>query len=148
LVQCYKRQALCGRRKQQIHERELRLRPPQRRGFVRRDYILIVSCEYIFFAFLPNWPCPYAQALNCDNSEMARGWESKSIEAQQAEAGEKPSAPRSRLSPEEAANRRKREVLRLSRQRITQQLATVQNPQHRKMLEEALAELDRKLSQG
>jgi hypothetical protein len=79
---------------------------------------------------------------------MARGWESKSIEAQQAEAGEKPSVPRSRLSPEEAANRRKREVLRLSRQRITQQLATVQNPHHRKMLEDALAELDRKLSRG
>lgn len=79
---------------------------------------------------------------------MARGWESKSIEAQQAEASEKPSSARVRLSPEEAANRRKREVLRLSRQRIIQQLAIVQNPEHRKMLEEALAELDRKLSQG
>ena len=79
---------------------------------------------------------------------MARGWESKSIEAQQAEASEKPSTARERLSPEEAANRRKREVLRLSRQRIAHQLATVQNPQHRKMLEEALAELDRKLNEG
>jgi len=79
---------------------------------------------------------------------MARGWESKSIEAQQAEASEKPSTARERLSPEEAANRRKREVLRLSRQRIAQQLATVKNPQHRKMLEEALAELDRKLNEG
>jgi hypothetical protein len=90
---------------------------------------------------------PYAQARNCDNGEMARGWESKSVEAQQAEAGEKPSAARSRLSPEEAADRRRREGLRLSRQRITQQLATVQNPHHRKMLQDALAELDRKLSQ-
>lgn len=79
---------------------------------------------------------------------MARGWESKSIEAQQAEAGEKPSAPRSRLSPEEAAHRRQTEVLRLSRQRIAQQLATVQHPQHRKMLQDALAELDQKLSPG
>jgi len=79
---------------------------------------------------------------------MARGWESKSVEAQQAEAGEKPSTPRTRLSPEEAANRRQREVLRLSRQRITEQLATVQNPHHRKMLQDALAELDRKLNEG
>jgi ABC-type sugar transport system ATPase subunit len=79
---------------------------------------------------------------------MARGWESKSIEAQQAEASEKASTARVRLSPEEAANRRKREVLQLSRQRIAHQLATVQNPQHRKMLEEALAELDRKLNEG
>lgn len=80
--------------------------------------------------------------------KMARGWESKSVEAQQAEASEKSSTPRSRLSPEEAANQRQREVLRLSRQRIAQQLATVQNPHHRKMLEQALAELDLKLSQA
>ena len=79
---------------------------------------------------------------------MARGWESKSVEAQQAEAGQKSPILRSRLSPEEAANQRQREVLRLSRQRITQQLATVQNPRHRKMLQDALAELDQKLSQG
>jgi hypothetical protein len=78
---------------------------------------------------------------------MARGWESKSVEAQQADANEKPSTARARLSPEEAANQRQREGLRLSRQRIAQQLAIVQNPQHRKMLQDALAELDRKLSQ-
>ena len=78
---------------------------------------------------------------------MARGWESKSVEAQQAEASDKPPTSRTRLSPEEAANQRHREVLRLSRQRIAQQLATVQNPQHRKMLQDALAELDQKLRQ-
>lgn len=82
---------------------------------------------------------------NCDNDEMARGWESKSVEAQQAEATAKSSTPRPRLSPEEAARQREREVLQLSRQRIAQQLATVHNARHRKMLEGALAELDRKL---
>jgi hypothetical protein len=87
-------------------------------------------------------------AWNCDNNEMARGWESKSVEAQQAEASEKAASSRSRLSPEEAANQRQREVLRLSRQRIIRQLATVQNPHHRKMLQDALADLDQKLSQG
>ena len=79
---------------------------------------------------------------------MARGWESKSVEAQQAEASEKAPTERSRLSPEEAANRRQREVLRLSRQRMTEQLATARNPHHRKMLQDALAELDRKLNEG
>ncbi|HEX6822785.1 MAG TPA: hypothetical protein VF123_12065 [Candidatus Sulfotelmatobacter sp.] len=79
--------------------------------------------------------------------KMARGWESKSIEAQQAEASDKPASGRLRLSREEAANHRQREILRLSRQQIAQQLATVQNPHHRRMLEDALAELDRKLSQ-
>ena len=99
-------------------------------------------------AFLIAYSWNAAQARNCDNVPMARGWESKSVEAQQAEASDKASSPRSRLSPEEAANQRQREVLRLSRQRIAQQLATVQNPVHRKMLQDALAELDKKLGQG
>ena len=89
---------------------------------------------------------PLGSARNCDNNEMARGWESKSVEAQQAEAGEKPASSRARLSPEEAAKQRQREVLHLSRRRIVQQLTTVQNPQHRKMLQDALAELDHKLT--
>jgi hypothetical protein len=77
---------------------------------------------------------------------MARGWESKSVEAQQADANETPSEPRVRLSPEQAARQREKEGLRLSRQRIVQQLAASQNPRHRIILEEALAELDQKLS--
>jgi hypothetical protein len=77
---------------------------------------------------------------------MARGWESKSVEAQQADANERPSEPRVRLSPEQAARQREKEGLRLSRQRIVQQLAASQNPRHRIILEEALAELDQKLS--
>jgi hypothetical protein len=77
---------------------------------------------------------------------MARGWESKSVEAQQADANERPSEPRVRLSPEQAARQREKEGLRLSRQRIVQQLAASQNPRHRIILEEALAELDQKLN--
>jgi len=77
---------------------------------------------------------------------MARGWESKSVEAQQADANETPSEPRVRLSPEQAARQREKEGLRLSRQRIVQQLAASQNPRHRIILEEALAELDQKLN--
>ena len=34
---------------------------------------------------------------------MARGWESKSVEAQQSEANEKPTQSRPRLTAEEAA---------------------------------------------
>jgi hypothetical protein len=78
---------------------------------------------------------------------MARGWESKSVEAQQAEAIEKPGLPRERLTPEAAARSRERENLRLSRQRVLQQLEQSKNPRHRKLLEESLADLDQKLSQ-
>lgn len=77
---------------------------------------------------------------------MARGWESKSVEAQQAEATERSSKPRVKLTPEAAARSRQRESLRLSRQRVVQQLERAQNPRHRQLLEQALADLDRELS--
>lgn len=77
---------------------------------------------------------------------MARGWESKSVEAQQAEADEKPTTNRTKLTPEAAARHRERENLRLSRQRVLQQLDATQNPLRRKSLEAALAELDEKLN--
>ena len=79
---------------------------------------------------------------------MARGWESKSVEAQQADASEKPAKPRPKLSPAEADKVRQKEGLRLSRQRIMQQLEASQNPRHRKILEDTLADLDQKLSQA
>jgi hypothetical protein len=78
---------------------------------------------------------------------VARGWESKSVEEQQAEAGEKNARKGPPLSAAEAAHRRENESLRLSRQRVLQQLESAQNPRHRKLLQDALADLDEKLSQ-
>ena len=75
---------------------------------------------------------------------MARGWESKSVEAQQAEASEK-SIPHQRLTPEQAERVRKIEGLRLSRQRIAQQLSSNLEARHRKMLEDALSDLEKKI---
>ena len=79
------------------------------------------------------------------NHEVARGWESKSVEAQQAEAGEKSTPPRRKMSAAEAAVFREQENLRLSRQRVLQQMEASSNPQHRKLLLDALADLDEKL---
>jgi hypothetical protein len=76
---------------------------------------------------------------------MARGWESKSIEAQQAEATDKSTAPKTKLTPEAAARHRERENLRLARQRILQQLEVAGNPNHRQLLQAALSDLDEKL---
>lgn len=80
------------------------------------------------------------------NDRMARGWESKSVEAQQAEANDKPARSQARMSAEDAARWREKESLRLSRQRVLQQMQVTQNPRHRKLLEDALADLDQKLS--
>jgi hypothetical protein len=76
---------------------------------------------------------------------VARGWESKSIESQQADANDQTKRPHAKLSAEEASVVREKEILRLSRQRVLQQMDVSSNPQHRKMLEDALAELDERL---
>jgi hypothetical protein len=76
---------------------------------------------------------------------MARGWESKSIEAQQAEAADSRQRPEKPLSPEQQAKRRQVEGLQLARKGIERQIALATNPRHIRMLEESLAELDRQL---
>jgi hypothetical protein len=76
---------------------------------------------------------------------VARGWESKSVEAQQSEAAETSHTSRTKITPEQAAGLREKENLRLARQRILQQIETSDNPRHRKLLEMGLAELDERL---
>jgi hypothetical protein len=75
---------------------------------------------------------------------MARGWESKSVEQQQEEATSSQRQGKL-LTPEQIVEHQKRKGLELSRQRILQQLEIASNPQHRSMLEAALAELDAQL---
>ncbi len=77
---------------------------------------------------------------------MARGWESKSVESQQAEASEASQKPRIKLTADQAAEARERENLKLSRQRILQQLQHVSNQRRRVSLEAALGELNEKLN--
>lgn len=77
---------------------------------------------------------------------MARGWESKSVEAQQADADEKSSPSLRRMSVEEAAAWRQKESLRLSRQRVLQRLESSSDPRHRQLMQETLAALDEQLS--
>jgi hypothetical protein len=73
---------------------------------------------------------------------MARGWESKSVEEQQSQLAETRSNPTSKPTPDELAKCRLRDGLILNRKRILQQLQTTSSPQHRSMLESALAHLD------
>src|SRR6202521_5504390 len=78
--------------------------------------------------------------------QMARGWESKSVEQQQEEMSEPRKTVRAPVSSDEQQRNRKREGLLLSRKRLTQQLHAAGTPRHRQMLEQAIAELDRQLS--
>jgi len=72
---------------------------------------------------------------------MARGWESKSIESQQAdrEAQRREPAP---VPPEEAQRRDARRTVELARARARADLERATAPAHRAMLEAALCALD------
>ena len=76
---------------------------------------------------------------------MARGWESKSVEAQQDAAADKTRVAAA-LSPEEAARRTERTTLMLARTRALTDLQTACAPAHRAMLEAAIADLDRRIA--
>ena len=76
---------------------------------------------------------------------MARGWESKAIEDQQAAAAASSRKSGRSISPEEAARLRRIEGLRLSRRNIERQLAAARSDRHRSMLQQALDELDLKI---
>ena len=75
---------------------------------------------------------------------MARGWESKSVEAQQADK-EQHSAAAEPVSAEEAARRERRRMLEMTRTRAIADLAAAKSPAHRAMLEAAVRTLDEQL---
>lgn len=77
---------------------------------------------------------------------MARGWESKSVEAQQEEAVSEEGKERGRLTPEQLAARKRREELGLMRKKLEHDLAAATHPRHREMLEKGLADIDRQLA--
>lgn len=76
---------------------------------------------------------------------MARGWESKAVEAQQAEA----TAPRHTgppISRDDADRRAQRATLLLARARMEGDLQAATADAHRTMLRQAIADLDRRLA--
>jgi hypothetical protein len=79
---------------------------------------------------------------------MARGWESKDVEAQVVDSAEprKFSSGHAEKSPTEQLRDQSIKDLQLSRTRITNDLANATNPNHRKSLEAALAHLNKKIA--
>jgi len=77
---------------------------------------------------------------------MARGWESKSVEAQQNEARDAARAEKHRpLSEEERAGIQRRRTLELARARTAADFDQAASPAQREMLKRALTALDAEL---
>jgi hypothetical protein len=76
---------------------------------------------------------------------MARGFESKSVEAQQEEAARGKAVAGPPMSAEERSVEERRRTLELTRTRTREDLSRATAPAHKRMLEEAIAALDRQL---
>ena len=79
---------------------------------------------------------------------MARGWESKSVEAQ-IEEGENRAAPapHGAITPEGKLRRQRIESLKLSRSRLLQQLDGASNPSYRQVLMKGLVAVETELEE-
>jgi hypothetical protein len=78
---------------------------------------------------------------------MARGWESKDVEAQvQSKDSPKMSSGKDPKSEQQLLREQDIQQLQLSRTRIANDLTTATHPNHRKSLEAALAHLDKKIA--
>jgi hypothetical protein len=76
---------------------------------------------------------------------MARGFESKDVEYQQAEAERQRALGRG-LSSAERDDVARRRSIELALTRSRNDLATATSPAHRRMLEQAIADLERQLA--
>ena len=75
---------------------------------------------------------------------MSRGWESKSVEEQQAEAAV-PKVDPAVAQAEEAERKRRRQALEMQRERVLSERTS--NPHRRTALTNALADIEEKLAE-
>jgi len=75
---------------------------------------------------------------------MARGWESKAVEAQQDDAQRRTQG--AAISPAETAQSTERATLSLARTQALADLQLACAPAYRAMLQQAIAELDRRIA--
>ena len=76
---------------------------------------------------------------------MARGWESKSFEAQIESANQRRSEGKLKLTPEQVDMQRKRDSLLLHRTRVLSDLEKCSDERYRKTLSDGLAFLEQQL---
>ena len=75
---------------------------------------------------------------------MARGWESKSVEAQMEEPLV-PSTTKPHLSPQQIEVLQRRETLILTKKKLQADLERSSNPRHQEMLQRAIEEVEKQL---
>ncbi|HLZ92046.1 MAG TPA: hypothetical protein VKQ28_10045 [Candidatus Acidoferrum sp.] len=120
---------------------------PQKRAATAWSHA--ISARGLIFSFGRNFSpqTPPRWHGLCQNMVMARGWESKDVEAQvESKEGTKTSSGREPKSAEQQIREQDIQQLQLSRTRIANDLNTATHPNHRKSLEAALAHLDRKIA--
>lgn len=78
--------------------------------------------------------------------DMARGWESKSVESQQIERSGS-QAPGEGATREDLKRKQQRESLELSRRRVLHEMEATRSEARRASLEQALAYLDRQIAE-
>ena len=79
---------------------------------------------------------------------MARGWESKEVEAQmEAAAAQRAQERRIPQTEEQIRRERERESLELSRKRVLKDIETATHERYRQQLEAALKHLDERLKE-
>lgn len=76
---------------------------------------------------------------------MARGWESKAIEAQMEEAERAP-AESSQTAPADISKQHRRDALHLTRSHLAGQLQNSRSVAHRQMLHQSLRAIDAELA--
>jgi hypothetical protein len=78
---------------------------------------------------------------------MARGFDSKFVEAQQEDAARGNSSARPAMSADERAAEQRRRTLQLTRRRTEEDLRRATAPAHREMLQRALEALDQEIAE-
>ena len=77
---------------------------------------------------------------------MARGWESKSVEAQIEEKAQAFAQPVKSRTPDQVQHIMEKRTLELARAKVAHELASSQNPRYTQMLQRYLSELDKKIA--
>jgi len=77
---------------------------------------------------------------------MARGWESKSVEAQIESSNVRRSGPKNQPTPEQMQNERKRDSLLLHRTRVLRDIENCSDERYRKTLADGLSYLESQLT--
>lgn len=77
---------------------------------------------------------------------MARGWESKSVEAQIEAKPKFIAKPVKTRTPDQVQHIIEKRNLELARAKVAHELASSQNPRYAQMLQRSLSELDKKIA--